>query len=177
MTRCCANAAGRRSAGVSAESSVPWLGQNAPLPVPASAFSRKACQAEVMSGKSANAHAMISSAATSVVRAPMRSASEPAIGPETSAAAPFVAAINPARPRRYPPHVVEVDDEERHDDAVSEHVREAACLEQPDRAGELRIQAADIAGERAHGAQATHTVFRWTLPPADAYRDCACRGL
>ena len=38
VTRCCANAAGRRSAGVSADRSVPWLGQKAPLPVPASAL-------------------------------------------------------------------------------------------------------------------------------------------
>ena len=34
VTRCCANAACRRAAGVSREMSVDWLGQNAALPAP-----------------------------------------------------------------------------------------------------------------------------------------------
>jgi hypothetical protein len=102
VTRCCANAAGRRSAGVSADRSVPWLGQKAPLPVPASAFSRNACHAVVMRGKRAKAAVMITSAATRVVRAPIRSARAPAIGPETRAAAPLAAAINPASPSEIP---------------------------------------------------------------------------
>ncbi len=45
---------------------------------------------------------MTTSAATSVVRAPIRSASEPAIGPETSAVSAFAAAIEPASPREIP---------------------------------------------------------------------------
>jgi len=47
-------------------------------------------------------------------------------------------------PEGDPAHVVQVDDQERQDDPVPERVRESADLEDPDVAGQLRVQAAEI---------------------------------
>ena len=49
--RLSANAACRRSGGVTATRSVPWLGQSAPFPRPAAASRRNACQGERIRGK------------------------------------------------------------------------------------------------------------------------------
>ena len=44
-------------------------------------------------------------------------------------------------------HVVQVDDQERDHDSVPERVRDAAGLEKPDGAGELRSQSPEVRGE------------------------------
>jgi len=102
VIRCCANAVCRRSFGVSALSSVDWLGQKEPLPAPTSMFSRKACQGARMSGKSAKPTAMITSAAVRTARGPSRSDSAPPTNPEHSAAAELDATISPATPSEIP---------------------------------------------------------------------------
>ena len=50
---------------------------------------------------------------------------------------------------REPANVVQVDDQKRPDDAVSEHVREPAGLKDPDIPRQLRIQAAKVGPHRA----------------------------
>ena len=54
---------------------------------------------------------------------------------------------------RDPPDVVQVDDQERPDDAVPEHVHEPARLQDPDVPRKLRIQAAKVGphGSRLSG--------------------------
>jgi hypothetical protein len=42
------------------------------------------------------------------------------------------------------PDLVQVDDEERDHDPVAKRVGDAAGLDQPDRTGQLRIQAANV---------------------------------
>jgi hypothetical protein len=49
-----------------------------------------------------------------------------------------------------PAHVVQVDREEREDDPVAERVGDAADLEQPDVAGQLRVERSKVA---PHGAR------------------------
>src|SRR6266540_2149886 len=55
----------------------------------------------------------------------------------------------PSDPERDPAHVVQVNDQERSDDAVAEHVREPAGLKDPDVPRQLRVQAAKVAPHRA----------------------------
>ena len=55
----------------------------------------------------------------------------------------------PCDAQRDPADVVQIDDQERPDDTVPEHVREAARLEDPDVAGQLRVQAAQVRPHRA----------------------------
>jgi hypothetical protein len=50
----------------------------------------------------------------------------------------------PCHPEREPAHVVQVDDQERPDHAVPEHVREPARLEDPDVPRQLRVQAPEV---------------------------------
>ena len=74
------------------------------------------------------------------------------------------------RPQREPADVVQVDDEEREHEPVSERVREAADLEQPDGQREARVQAAEVgAGHRPkHSTQrASFGRFTSTSAPAD----------
>jgi hypothetical protein len=56
-----------------------------------------------------------------------------------SCAAADTATTSPASPRPNP-HVVQINDEERQDEAVAERVREAAELQQPHVARQLRIE-------------------------------------
>ena len=51
---------------------------------------------------------------------------------------------------RDPAHVVEVDDDERQDDPVPERVDDAADLNQPDLARQMRVELAEVRGQRAH---------------------------
>jgi hypothetical protein len=46
----------------------------------------------------------------------------------------------PCEPEAEPAHVVQINDEERQDEAVAERVREAAELQQPHVARQLRIE-------------------------------------
>src|SRR5439155_344049 len=89
VMRCCANAECRRARGVSELSSVDWLGQKEPLPAPARTFRANACHGVRMSGKSANAVAIKTSAPLRTARGPRRSDSAPPTNPEQSAAAAF----------------------------------------------------------------------------------------
>jgi hypothetical protein len=55
------------------------------------------------------------------------------------------------RPETDVAHVVQVDDQERDHDPVSERVGDAAGLEQPDGAGELRSQPLQVRGDGFQG--------------------------
>ena len=57
----------------------------------------------------------------------------------------------PCRPEREAADVVQVDDEERQREPVSERVREPADLEQPHRERQARVQAAEVAPRHRHG--------------------------
>ncbi|MDX6407252.1 MAG: hypothetical protein QOE13_323 [Gaiellaceae bacterium] len=50
----------------------------------------------------------------------------------------------PGNPERKPAHVVQVNDQKRPDNAVTEHVRQPASLQNPDVPRELRIEAAKV---------------------------------
>jgi len=54
--------------------------------------------------------------------------------------------------QRDPAHVVQVDDQERPDHSVAEHVRETARLQDPDVARQVRVEASQV---RPHGASLT----------------------
>jgi hypothetical protein len=51
---------------------------------------------------------------------------------------------------RDPAHVVQVDDDERDHDPVAERVHDAAGLDEPDRAGQVRIEPAHVGRQRSH---------------------------
>ena len=51
------------------------------------------------------------------------------------------------------PDLVEIDDQEREDNPVSKRVCDTACFEQPDGAGQLRIQSADVRGDGIHARE------------------------
>jgi hypothetical protein len=51
------------------------------------------------------------------------------------------------------PDLVQVDDQEREDDPVPERVGYTAGFEQPDRAGQLRIQSAEVRGDGIHARE------------------------
>ena len=125
-----------------------WLGQKAPLPNPSSALSANACQASWMSGKSEIATAITVSEPTSVCRGPMRSLRRPGQRPGHQRGHRVRRGDQARQRQREAAHVVQVDDQERDDDPVAEEVREPSQLEQPDRARQLRVQAAEIAPHR-----------------------------
>jgi hypothetical protein len=51
---------------------------------------------------------------------------------------------------RDPAHVVQVDDDEREGDPVSESVDDTAYLDQPDLSRQVRVELAEVRGQRAH---------------------------
>jgi len=94
-TRCMANAAGRRSAGVRPATRVDWDGQKPPTPIPVIAATTNPCQGSYTSGYAAYPTVRIASAVASILRPPTRSTRIPKTGPATMLTAAFVAMISP----------------------------------------------------------------------------------
>ena len=124
--------------------SVDWLGQNPALPTPSIASSTYACHGVRTSGSSPKPAACRMSPDASTRRAPTRSMIGPSAIPVRSCATDEIAIAIPGGRDAEAAHVVQVDGEEREDDAVPERVHHAADLEQPDRPGKLRVQAAEV---------------------------------
>ena len=96
---------------------------------------------------SANATVITASEPSSTRFGPSRSESVPPRKPLASAAADCTAAASAGEPERDPAHVVEVDEQEREDDAVPERVDERPELEHVDGPRQTRVEAAEV---RAH---------------------------
>ena len=126
-----------------------WLGQNEPVATPTRRFRAKACQVSRINGKSAKATAAITRrAAEHDTRAePVRErAADKARGKCSQRTGGHDKAGDA---EREPADVVQVDDQERPDDAVPEHVHKPARLQDPDVPRKLRIQAAKVGAHRA----------------------------
>ena len=132
VMRCCAKALWRRPGGVSELSKVDWLGQNEPLPAPTRMFNGNACHGAWISGKRAKHGGHHERAAQH--RAWPDPVGERAADEPGASAGRDHGHDQAGNAERDPADVVQVDDQERPDDAVAEHVREPApCRTQTSR--------------------------------------------
>ena len=135
----------RSSGGVSRASSVGLAGPEAArCPTPSSAEQRKRVpRLPDQREERERATACSINPSTSVLRpADAVDESSPPRQPVASAATPPNASASPASRERDPTHVVQVDDDEREHDPVSERVDDAAYLDEPDLARQVRIEPA-----------------------------------
>ena len=82
------------------------------------------------------------------MRPPMRSTSEPATRPASQRRGAAEGEREARLRERDPAHVVQVDDGEREDDPVAERVHDAAGLDEPDRARQMRVEPAQVRRQR-----------------------------
>ena len=131
---------------MSREISVDWLGQKPAEPAPSIAISTNACQGSRTSGIRPKPDRLEHEAAAE------RGAGADPVDhgarrgcPAASCAADETPTTRPGGAEPEAADVVQVDDEERQHDPVPERVEDAADLQQPDVAGQPRIEPAERA--------------------------------
>ena len=154
-TRCIAYALCRSRARSSAATIVAWLGQNEPLPSPARIAATNAGRAVWTSAKPPKPSGRDDHRRRRARRAGRRGRSARRTpGPPTSPATERGGEDEARRAERDPAHVVQVDEEEREDDAVPERVREAAGEERPELPREVRVERTEVRAHRPRVSRA-----------------------